>query len=227
MAAEVDPYGLLGVGRNAGLEEIRQAYRKAALKYHPDRCPDDPVEAHRKFCELTEAYRAVSRRFGAAARRRNGPIKDTSVTPQDFARRQAKWPFETPAGAGRPIETQWHGRVLAQKFSRASVDETRVFAWFWVLALVLALAVGIYTPTIVKSRAKPTGADVLIWGALTLGTYGLVVAATIVGLICSRRIFWLIRHLGFRGRTSLPGSRNQRELPRSGSVNRRLDCLRH
>lgn len=54
-----DYYEVLGVGRDAGAEEIKRAYRKLALKYHPDRNPDDP-EAETRFKEAAEAYEVLS-----------------------------------------------------------------------------------------------------------------------------------------------------------------------
>jgi molecular chaperone DnaJ len=54
-----DYYELLGVGRNATTDEIRAAYRKLALKYHPDRNPGDK-EAEKKFKEISEAYDVLS-----------------------------------------------------------------------------------------------------------------------------------------------------------------------
>jgi len=53
--AKRDFYDVLGVGRNADEKEIKGAYRKLAMKYHPDRNPDDAV-AEEKFREATEAY---------------------------------------------------------------------------------------------------------------------------------------------------------------------------
>lgn len=50
-----DYYELLGVGRNASDAEIKKAYRKLAMKYHPDRNPDDKV-AEEKFKEVQKAY---------------------------------------------------------------------------------------------------------------------------------------------------------------------------
>lgn len=54
-----DYYDILGVSRNAELSEIKKAYRKMALKYHPDKNPDDK-EAEEKFKEAAEAYEVLS-----------------------------------------------------------------------------------------------------------------------------------------------------------------------
>jgi len=54
-----DYYEILEVGRDAGDEEIKKAYRKMALRYHPDRNPGDR-EAEEKFKEAAEAYEVLS-----------------------------------------------------------------------------------------------------------------------------------------------------------------------
>src|SRR5258708_24269268 len=69
-----DYYEVLGVERNATDEDVKRAYRKLAVKFHPDKNPDDP-NAEEKFKELGEAYdvvidpdkRAEYDRFGHAA----------------------------------------------------------------------------------------------------------------------------------------------------------------
>ncbi|MFC2131214.1 molecular chaperone DnaJ [Bacteroidota bacterium] len=57
--AKRDYYDLLGVERNADINTIKTAYRQLALKYHPDRNPDND-EAENKFKEATEAYEVLS-----------------------------------------------------------------------------------------------------------------------------------------------------------------------
>jgi molecular chaperone DnaJ len=55
-----DFYEVLGVSRTAAVEEIKSAYRKAALEWHPDRNPVNKAEAEIKFRECTEAYSILS-----------------------------------------------------------------------------------------------------------------------------------------------------------------------
>lgn len=58
-----DYYDVLGISRNADLSAIKKAYRKMALKYHPDRAKDsgmDPKAAEEKFKEISEAYSILS-----------------------------------------------------------------------------------------------------------------------------------------------------------------------
>ena len=59
MAGKRDYYEVLGVSRDASAEDIKKAYRKMALKYHPDRNPGDAA-AEEKFKEAAEAYDVLS-----------------------------------------------------------------------------------------------------------------------------------------------------------------------
>ena len=82
--AKRDYYEVLGVSKNATESEIKAAYRKLAIKYHPDRNPDN-AEAEEKFKEAAEAYdvlhdsqkRQQYDQFGF-----NAPVEDSEV-PED------------------------------------------------------------------------------------------------------------------------------------------------
>src|SRR6185437_14738916 len=77
---KIDFYEVLSVSRDATDQELKTAYRKLAMQYHPDRNPDDPT-AEEKFKECSEAYqvlsdpekRAAYDRYGHAAFNGGGP----------------------------------------------------------------------------------------------------------------------------------------------------------
>ncbi len=60
MAAKSDYYDILGVSKGASADEIKKAYRKQALEWHPDRHKDDKEAAEKRFKEINEAYQVLS-----------------------------------------------------------------------------------------------------------------------------------------------------------------------
>src|ERR1700731_3501860 len=88
-----DYYEVLGVERTATVEQVKRAYRKLAVQFHPDKNPDDP-HAEEKFKELGEAYdvlmdgdkRAAYDRFGHAAFEQGGGFRGGFHDPFDIFR---------------------------------------------------------------------------------------------------------------------------------------------
>src|SRR5256714_8630395 len=115
-----DYYEVLGIARNATGEEVKRAYRKLAVKVHPDKNPDDP-RAEEKFKELGEAYdvlmdadkRAAYDRFGHAAFAQGGGFRGGFHDPFDIFREV----FGSGAVGGGIFET-FFGGVGAQGESR-------------------------------------------------------------------------------------------------------------
>lgn len=60
MATKTDYYDILGVSKSASADEIKKAYRKQALEWHPDRHKDDKEAAEKRFKEINEAYQILS-----------------------------------------------------------------------------------------------------------------------------------------------------------------------
>lgn len=54
----VDYYNILKVNRNATEDDLKKAYRRLAMKWHPDKNPNDKKEAEAKFKQISEAYEA-------------------------------------------------------------------------------------------------------------------------------------------------------------------------
>lgn len=60
MAAKSDYYDILGVSKNTSQDEVKKAYRKQALEWHPDKHKDNKEAAEKRFKEINEAYQILS-----------------------------------------------------------------------------------------------------------------------------------------------------------------------
>ncbi len=91
MSDSQDYYSILGVSRDATPEQLKKAYRTLALKYHPDRNPDDK-EAEEKFKDVNNAYQVLSDpqkrarydQLGHEAYTRGGSAGGPTMDPSDF-----------------------------------------------------------------------------------------------------------------------------------------------
>jgi len=116
-----DYYEVLGVARGASAEEVKRAYRKLAVKFHPDKNPDDP-HAEEKFKELGEAYdvlmdadkRAAYDRFGHAAFEQGGGFRGGFHDPFDIFREV----FGGAGGIGGTIFETFFGGMAGQAEDR-------------------------------------------------------------------------------------------------------------
>ena len=80
-----DPWAMLGIKPGASADELKKAYRKEALKWHPDRHPDGPQKAaaEKKFKQVSEAYQQLSEGGAAAAVSREEAAADAAAVAVD------------------------------------------------------------------------------------------------------------------------------------------------
>lgn len=111
MATKRDYYEILGVTKTSTDAEIKSAYRKMALKWHPDKNADKKQEAEEKFKEINEAYQVLSDKkkrqtydqFGHAA---FDPSSGMGGNPFSGAHQSGPftWSYSSSAGGANPFE---------------------------------------------------------------------------------------------------------------------------
>ena len=217
MATEANPYELLGVSRDASPEEVRQAYRRAALEWHPDNRPAQRAEATRRFRELTQAYEVLWRRQHRQALHARATGHHRAYTPQDFFHLKMAWRRPAEQDDGPEVSMRWRDRQVMEKLTYATVNETRVFVCFWILAVMLSMLVAgwLGSSTTLAPAMHGPGALGMLAMAAPLGTYAVVVALTLVALVLTRRIVWRIVEWGMGWRRALPSPQGDNKLPRN------------
>jgi curved DNA-binding protein len=122
-----DYYSILGVDRKANEEEIKRAYRKLALKYHPDRNPNNQ-QAEEKFKEINEAYQVLS---DAQKRARYDQLGESYFTWQQRGGGQGGFNWEdwysTPRGGYRRVEVDNVEELFGGGLGDFSEFFTRIF----------------------------------------------------------------------------------------------------
>ena len=209
MLTEVGFCEVLGIAPAASVEEIRRAYRKAALKCHPDRCPDDPA-AVKRFRKITEAYRAAMR-----SRRRG--CRDHKFTPQELAMKDWKKPTAGFVAVKPGDGMAWLERLGGRKLALPTINENAFFVCFWVVAVVLTLVVVRLLGEFLladRSWESLSVLDIVIFAAAPLATYAAAVAATIIVIVLTRQIVYLAIQLRLGWMRALPGPRkDSQKLP--------------
>ncbi|XP_051016455.1 dnaJ homolog subfamily B member 7 [Acomys russatus] len=121
----VDYYAVLGVQRYASPEDIKRAYRKVALKWHPDKNPENKEEAEQKFKEVAEAYEVLSNgekrdiydKYGKAGLGGGGGSHLDDEREYSFTFRKADDVFEEIFGESDPFSFHFFEASLEDLFS--------------------------------------------------------------------------------------------------------------
>lgn len=109
-------YATLGVQPDATLDEIKRAYRRAAMKWHPDRNPGREDEAHAVFQQVRDAYAILS------------DAEQRQVYDDVFEREMRRWEAEHAAEEAREVEAQEAARRVAQEHYEKMVAIAMRFA---------------------------------------------------------------------------------------------------
>ena len=217
MRGTVTPYDILGVSPEASLEEIRLAYRRGALKYHPDNYHQSPIEAEEKFRTLAKAYKAALRAHLPKYKDNNG---SKPCSPADFARMNTRW--HACRAGNRYIPGNFGEWPMSQNAAKSrsvpTVDENRVFVLAWALATILGVAVVFSAGVLGLPGNVQDGmeiSDILAMEMLALFIVATIISGTIYGIVLTRKTIWLTLLLGVRLLPFIPNIRKPKQLPQN------------
>ncbi len=212
-----DPYKLLGISRQASLHEIRLAYRRLALRVHPDSRPEHPETAAKRFHELTMAYKAVSH----AAQRgethrgtfRNG--EGRRYTPGDLAREYESAGRAAERSGVSEADPVAHADVpFLRKVSIPTLNEPAAFVAMWLGAVVLGIAAAVIVAAMMDLGHQADWSEVGWLVGISAGAYLLAVTAAVAAILFTRRVVWMAYQLTVWARRALPGAVQEKALPK-------------
>jgi len=217
MQGTLSPYDILGISHEADLEQIRLAYRRGALKYHPDNYQGDPVEAEEMFRELARAYKAALRSYIPKPEDHDD---GKAFSPAEIARMESKWHSFAIDGSYEQEPTSDWSRHQGVTKSRSipTVDENKVFVCFWIFATVLGFVVAFSAGAfgmLGNIEGDMEFSDVLVLEGLAILTFAAVVAGTIIAIVLTRKTIWLTLQLGARLLPYLPRIHKTNQLPKA------------
>ena len=213
----VTPYDILGISPEASLEEIRLAYRRGALKYHPDNYHRSPLEAEEKFRTLAKAYKAALRAHLPKYRDNNGA---KPYSPADFARMDTGWHSSRANDCYIPGNVG--GWPMSQNTTKGrsvpTVDENRVFVLAWALATIFGIAVVFSAGAVGLLGNIQDGMElshILAMEMMALLIIAAMIAGSIYGIVLTRKTIWLTLQLGVRLLPFIPNIRKPKQLPQN------------
>lgn len=216
MRDAVTPYDILGISPEASLEEIRLAYRRGALKHHPDNYQQSPLEAEEKFRTLAKAYKAALRAHLPKYKDDNG---SKPCSPADFARMNTKWHSQRtdryiPGNFG-----QWPmTRNAAKSRSVPTVNENKVFVLVWAVATILGIVVVISAGATDLLGHVQNGmeiSNILITELIALFIVATIITGALYGIVLTRKTIWLTLMLGVRLLPFIPSIHKSKQLPQN------------
>lgn len=205
---------MLGVARDAPGEEIRKAFRKAALKYHPDSTKEDPEVAEAKIKELIYAYQLAMAALSAGPGSAAAAAARKTYSPSDFARHG----YGTAASASTkipmtPDEIEQELASLWSKHKSATRNEPLWFAVFWVVAVLVGIVVGFYTGFRMMPRSdeevRPSTWQIVTMVLLAEVIYAAIAFAAVYIILLTRKLVKLTIQYAARRWTALPAPKNQ------------------
>ncbi|CAJ1437975.1 unnamed protein product [Effrenium voratum] len=109
-------YEILGIGKDASFEEVRKAYLRAALRWHPDKNPQDKDVAESKFKRVAQAYKVLG----------NSLLRSQYNASGEAGLAKDWWPDDPEASRDMAYQFFIHrvpGRSVADGFSEAKLRE--------------------------------------------------------------------------------------------------------